>query len=191
MTEEKKSAEDLELSELQKRIEEKKANVVTLSSNIFSKPKNEVTVMPEKDTKSNLVNQAFDQAVVSSIETDDSLKDNMMATAKVFTRTKMQKIITDVDTEHKKAVFNNKKDACESYGFDEETTPIWATNLMAKGYNVVLAIWLFIGTFTFMPIIFISKKIQVGVKKTWLAILIAILLYLGITFLPILLTLIK
>ena len=65
----------------------------------------------------------------------------------------------------KKANFNNKKDACESYGFNEKTTPIWATKFMSTGYSIMLAIWLFIGSFTFMPVIFIAKKMSVGLKK--------------------------
>ena len=102
----------------------------------------------------------------------------------------MKVIETNVDTENKEAHFNNKKDACESYGFNEKTTPIWATNVMSFGYSLMLGLWLFIGSFTFMPIIFIAKKISVGLKKTWLAVVFAIILYLGITFIPILLTLI-
>ena len=60
-----------------------------------------------------------------------------------------------------------------------------------SGYSIMLSIWLFIGTFTFMPVIFIAKKMTVGLKKTWLAVVFAILLYFGITFVPILLTLLR
>ena len=103
----------------------------------------------------------------------------------------MQVIQTNVDTEQKEANFNNKKDACESYGFNEKTTPIWATKFMSIGYSIMLSIWLFIGTFTFMPVIFIAKKMSVGLKKTWIAVVFAIILYLGITFVPILLALLR
>lgn len=134
----------------------------------------------EKTDKDQLIDAAFEQAVIHNIQNNEELQNKVLDTAKTYTETKMQTIATDVDTEHKEAVFNNRKDACESYGFNEKTTPIWATKFMSWGYNVMLAIWLFIGTFSFMPVIFIAKKVQVGLKKTWLAIVVAILLYVGV-----------
>ena len=62
---------------------------------------------------------------------------------------------------------------------------------MSTGYSIMLAIWLFIGSFTFMPVIFIAKKMSVGLKKTWVAVVAAILLYFGITFVPILLAFLR
>jgi hypothetical protein len=50
----------------------------------------------------------------------------------------------------------------------------------------MLAIWLFIGSFTFMPIIFVAKKISVGIKNVWVAGVLALLIYLGVTLAPIL-----
>ena len=91
----------------------------------------------------------------------------------------------------KEANFNNKKDACESYGFNEKTTPIWATKLMTFGYNIMLAIYLFVASFTVMPVIFLTKKISVAIKKTWIAILFALGIYLCVTFVPVLVALLN
>lgn len=158
-----------------------------VSPNIFEKveePKQE----EQKTTKDKLVEDMFEKAVVVKVQQDENLKNEVLGTAQTFVNTKMQVIKQNVDTEHKEANFNNKKDACESYGFNEKTTPIWATNFMSWGYNVMLAIWLFIGTFTFMPVIFVMKKINVGLKKTWLALLFALALYIMVTIVPILTT---
>lgn len=165
----------------------KEKNVPT---NIFEKPKEE-TQEVHTDKKNELVEQMFEQAVVHQVANNDELKDNVLETAKKFTETKMQTIQTNVNTEFLEANFNNKKDACESYGFNEKTTPIWATKVMTFGYNIMLAIWLFVGSFTFMPVIFITKKMAVGLKRTWIAILFALIIYLSVTFVPILVTLIK
>lgn len=180
-----------DLDSLQKKIDEKKQlpNV-----SVFDARKNEVAEtkpIKEKDEKNELIEGMFKDGIRYQVANNRELQDNVLETAKTYTETKMQEIRTTVDTELKEAVFNNKKDACESYGFNEKTTPIWATKLMSIGYSVMLAIWLFIGTFTFMPIIFIAKKMSVGLKKTWIAVLFAIVLYLGITFVPILLALMK
>ena len=160
------------------------------SQNIFNQPKENLEVV-KKDKKDELVDSMFEQAVVHEVTNNEELKGKVLETAKDFVNTKADIIRTNVNTEQKEANFNNKKDACESYGFNEKTTPIWATNMMTFGYNIMLAIWLFIGSFTFMPVIFIAKKIAVGLKRTWIAVIFAILLYLGVTFVPILLAFLR
>ena len=101
----------------------------------------------------------------------------------------METIKKDVDTEYKEAVFNNNADACESYGFNEKTTPTWAVRMMKVGYSIMLAIYVVLASFTVMPVIFLVKKISVGLKKTWVAVLFALLIYLGIIFIPIIVSL--
>lgn len=160
------------------------------TQNLFNQKKEQLDVI-KQDKKSELVDCMFEQAVVHEVTNNEELKSKVLETAKDYVNTKADIIKTNVNTEQKEANFNNKRDACESYGFNEKTTPVWATNLMTFGYNIMLAIWLFIGTFTFMPIIFIAKKISVGLKRTWIAVVFAILLYLGVTFVPILLALLK
>ena len=172
---------DNEIMELQRQVADKQS--------LFEK-KQEVA-KPAESKKNELVETMFEQAIEYEVQNNEELKENVLETAKTFVGTKMQTIATNVDTEHKEAVFNNRKDACESYGFNEKTTPIWATKFMSVGYSIMLAIWLFIGSFTFMPVIFIAKKISVGLRRTWLAVIFAILLYLGVTFLPILLALLN
>lgn len=176
---------DSEIEELQKQLAEKQ------EVSIFEKKPEQPVVEKQPDEKGKLINNMFDEAIKYQVANNDELKNNVLDTAKKYTETKMQTIATDVDTEHKEAVFNNQKDACESYGFNEKTTPTWAVKFMGIGYNIILAIWLFLGSFTFMPVIFVCKKIQVGIKKTWLAILIALSLYLGIVCTPILLTFLR
>lgn len=147
-----------------------------LPINFQEEPKTEV--VPNKDT---LVEQVFEQAVVHTVQNDQELKDKVLSTAKVYTETKMQTLTENVDTEHKEAVFNNRKDACECYGFVEKTTPVWATKFMSAGYNILLAIWLVIGSFTFMPVVFMARKMNVLFKHIWLSAIVAGLIYLFIT----------
>ena len=151
---------------------------------LFETPKQEVA--PVGDKKGQLVDDMFEQAVVHEVATNLDLKEEVLDAAKTYTSTKMKVIKTKVDTELKEASFDNCKAACESYGFKETSTPIWAQRFMTKGYNVMLAIWLVIGSFTFMPVIFITKKIAVGIKNVWIAVIIALIIYLGATFVPIL-----
>lgn len=171
-----------DIEELEKKVEEKKQQEIS----IFEK-KEEKQELAVVDKKEQLVEDMFEQAVIHQISNNDDLKENVLTTAETYTKTKMKTIQTNVETENKEAEFNNKKDACESYGFNEKTTPIWATRFMSFGYNIMLAIYLFIASFTVMPVIFLMKKIQVAVKKGWIAIIMALIVYLGVTFVPILL----
>lgn len=175
-------------TELDKAIEEEKLKVAQVQNQTeidtakfnFDKQAQPVQ-QAQEDRKDLLIEAAFEQATIAKLQNDEALRERVSTTAEKFVDTKMQGIQTSVDTEYKKVFYENRKDACESYGFEEKTTPIWAVKLMSIGYSVMLAIWLLIGTFTYMPVIFIAKKIKVGVKKTWLAILFALALYLIIT----------
>ena len=133
----------------------------------------------------------FNQAIFHEVSNNDTLKEKVLDTAKTYVETEMKTIENKVEEKHKEAVFDNNKDACESYGFNEKQTPTWAVKFMRWGYNVILAIWLFIGSFTFMPVIFVAKKISVGIKKTWIAGILALLIYLGLTVVPIILTIVN
>lgn len=172
-------------------MEEEKQELMA-KANIFDETKDINSVLPvEKSVKDKLVDNMFEQAVVHEVATNQSLKDKVLSTATKYTETKMKTIATDVDTEHKRAMFNNSKDACESYGSDETTSPVWAIKMMTFGHNIMLFLWLLVGTFTFMPIIFVAKKISVGIKKVWIAGVIAVILYMAVTLLPILLAVLE
>lgn len=176
-----------DIEELEKQVEEKKKQELE----IFKSKEQPITEIKEEDKNQQLVESMFNQAIGFEVANNETLKEKVLDTAKTYVETEMQTITTKVETKNKEAVFDNNKDACESYGFNEKTTPKWAVNFMRWGYNVILAIWLFIGSFTFMPVIFVAKKISVGIKKTWIAGILALLIYLGVTVLPIILTIIN
>lgn len=171
-------SKDLQI--IEEKVEEQK------SKGIFSNM-NKPAVVEEKkpDKKAELVETMFQEAVVHEVAQNNALKEKVLDTAKTYTETKMQVIKTEVDTEYKKAVFDNNADACESYGFNEKTTPSWAVRFMKVGYSIMLGIYLFLASFTVMPVIFLAKKMAVGLKKTWIAVLFAIIIYLGVVFVPI------
>lgn len=121
------------------------------------------------------------------------MQDKILDTAKDCVEKEIDKIKTDTNTRNTASKFDSAADACACYCFDkkEKTTPIWAVWYMKGGYNLVLLIYLIFATFTVLPITFLFKKIQVGIKMTWLAILLAVMIYLCFTFGPILVTLLR
>jgi hypothetical protein len=60
---------------------------------------------------------------------------------------------------------------------------------MKGGYTIILAIYLFVATFSVMPVIFLAKKMAVGLRKTWIAVVFAVIIYLGVIFVPIIVSL--
>lgn len=175
-----------DIVELEKQVLEKRQQEQTID---FSEPTN--VENKTQDKNSALVENMFNQAVMHEVSNNENLKETVLDTANTYVDTKMKTLKKKVDTEHKEAVYDNNKDACESYGFNEKTTPTWAVNFMRWGYNVMLAIWIFIGSFSFMPVIFVAKKIAVGVKKVWLAVILALIIYLAVTLVPIILAVVK
>lgn len=171
---------DKNILDLEQQVREKHDQEMQL----FNQPKQPV-VEEQKDQNQQLVEKMFNDAIVNRVANDQELNTQVLQTAKTYVNTSMQTISTNVDTKYKEAVFVNNKDACESYGFNEKTTPTWAVRLMKFGYSIMLAIYLFVASFTVMPVIFLMKKIQVAVKFTWLAILLALFIYLAIWLSPI------
>lgn len=138
-----------------------------------------------------IIDKAFSHAVMSSITTNEDIKNDIKDTAEKVIKNKTEAISSDAEKVSKKAYFNNKRGACECFGFNEETTEKWAVNIMSIWHNVMTAVWLFIGFFTFAPVTFIAKKISVIFKKAWLAILLALVIYFLVVAVPIVIALVQ
>ncbi len=171
--------EDEELNKIRDKIEEKKQEK---SLSVFDKRKqNEVAPPPQKEDKNNeLVEQLFQEGIKHQIQNNVALQDKVLETAEHYVQNKADTLKNNVEAEKKESEYNNNKDACEAYGFNEKRTPRWAISFMKWGYNIILAIYLFVASFTVMPVIFLFKKISVAIKHTWLAILFAFIIYLFI-----------
>lgn len=145
----------------------------------------EQTVNPpavvEKDKATELVESAFNQAIVNRVVENQDVQDELLNSADTVIHNKLNAIKARADQEDKETHFNNKKNACECFGYNETTTEKWAVNVMNFWHNIMTIIWMFIGFFTFAPITFVAKKITVIFKKSWIAVTIAIILYLFIT----------
>lgn len=138
-----------------------------------------------------MVNAAFDQAVVHEVATSEELQQELLEGAEQVVKNKVNAIKNEAEREDKAAHFNNKKGACECFGYNEQTTEKWAVNYMNAWHNVFTAIWITIGMVTFAPITFIGKKLKVIFKLTWVAMIVAVLIYAAAVLLPILFAFIK
>lgn len=174
--------EDLDI--IEKQIAERKAvaEVPTIKFNNPAPTDN----ASANDRASQLVESAFSQAIINQVNESKELQEELLDSADAVVRNKVNAIKSRADAEDKEAHFNNKKGACECFGYNETTTEKWAVNTMNVWHNIMTAIWLFIGFFTFAPITFIAKKIAVIFKKAWLAVLLAVIIYLAVILVPLL-----
>lgn len=143
-------------------------------------PKLNLGKPPVKETKPSageMVDQAFNAAIVSTVENDAKVQTELLESAEKVIHNRTNAIKADAEREEKEAHFNNKKSACECFGYNESTTEKWAVTMMGIWHGVITAIWILIGMFTFAPVTFVAKKISVIIKKTWVAVAAAILIY--------------
>ena len=167
-----------DLIAIEKEISERKA----LSEKRVESP----TVADGKDKATQLVEGAFSEAIINRVQTNQDVQEELLDSADTVIHNKLNAIKARADKEDKETHFNNKKGACECFGYNEATTEKWAVNLMNFWHNIMTAIWLFIGFFTFAPITFIAKKIKVIFKQAWVAVLLAIIIYVAVIGTPIL-----
>jgi hypothetical protein len=138
----------------------------------------------ETQTAGEMVEKAFTQAVVATVTNDEKVQTEILAGAEKVIQNKTEEIKARAEREAKEAHFNNKKSACECFGYNETTTEKWAVSLMGVWHNVVTAIWIVIGMFTFAPVTFVAKKLSVIIKTAWLAVLCAIIIYAAVALSP-------
>lgn len=161
--------------EIQKRKQSQAVDVPAISFDDQPKKQEEAKA---HDTAGELVESAFNQAVVHRVATDENVKNELLDSAGKVIKNKTNAIKERAEQEEKEAYFNNRKGACDCFGYDEATTEKWAVNFMNLWHNVMTAIWIFVGCFTFAPITFVAKKIKVIFKKTWIAVTLAVFIYL-------------
>lgn len=185
-----------DLTEIEREIQARKNSqaVVTVGGETpavpaltFEKPVEKRQNQTARDTTTELVENAFNQAVIHRVATDESVQADLLDSAEKVVKNKTNAIRERADLEDKTAYFQNKKGACECFGYNEETTEKWAVKMMNFWHNIMTALWLLIGFFTFAPITFVAKKITVIFKKSWVAITLSIVIYLmvvvGVPFL--------
>ena len=185
-----------DLDEIQKEIEERKqlqvkqenaVPVIDFKKSAPAPAPNE----PKKDTAAELVESAFNQAIVNRVVENENVQKDLLDSADTVIHNKLNAVKARADKEDKETHFNTRKGACECFGYNEATTEKWAVNVMNAWHNVMTAIWLVIGFVTFAPVTFVAKKIVVIFKKSWLAVVFALLIYFAVLSIPILAGLLK
>lgn len=168
----------MEENELQALIQNEKVAIVRRADEVVAQP---VAVEPAEPAKkvgaSDLIEQGIGYTVVQKIQTDTDIQEKIGQTANRMIDNKLVEKANETERQKKEEVFKNNKDACDLYGIDEKTVPVWVVKSAKVVQNFWYLIWLIVGFFTTAPVVFLSKKIAVVFKKTWVSVLLALIIY--------------
>lgn len=145
----------------------------------------------KQEDKLSLVDRGVDAAIIHKITNDDDVKSRLLDTANDIINNKLDEKQNDSERDKKRAALENNKDACDLYGIDEKTVPIWVVKAAKIVQDFWYIIWIIIGFATTAPVVFLSKKLAVVFKRTWVAVLLAIVIYLAIVLVPLVINMIK
>lgn len=171
--------DNADLEKIENEINERKQTQAIINFSKTAEKNNEVVTV--KDTAGELIESAFNQAVIHTVQTDENVQTELLDSAEKVIKNKTNAIKEKADLEEKTAHFNNRKSACECFGYNENTTEKWAVTAMNFWHNIMTAIWIVVGALTFAPIAFVAKKIVVIFKIVWLAFVVAAVIYIFIT----------
>ena len=166
-------------NELQTLIQVEKNAIVQHADDVVAQPvPAQVEPAPvQKVETGDLIEQGIGFTVVQKIQTDVDVQERIGQTANKMIDNKLVEKANETERQKKEQVFKNNKDACDLYGIDEKTVPVWVVQCAKGVQNFWYFIWLIVGFFTTAPVVFLSKKIAVVFKKTWVAVLLAIIIY--------------
>ena len=136
-------------------------------------------VLVDTDTK-DVIKAAQSATALDLIKNDETVKQRVEDNAKSMITTQLDTESTKIKTENAKSKFDASKNACKVYGV-EDTVPMWQLRMMKFGSAFWFVIYFFtIGTFVIAPISTFAMKLNVVFKKLWVALVVAVTVYLMI-----------
>ena len=157
---------------------------------IFSPKKEEkkITTIEAAESRANeVVAEVFGQAVVHTVVNDEGIQEKLLNTAQSVVENKAEVLANRAEQESKASFIDKHSDACFYFGYDDKTTSKFHVKMMAAWIFFLNTIYICtIGFLIVAPIAFILRKIKVVIKKTWVAVLLALLVYFLILAIPIL-----
>ena len=139
------------------------------------------------DKAGEMVDAALSAGVMHTIKTSDSVREQILKTSNSVIDSRLNAAQNKANKEDKKTFFEANEAACGYFGYDEKTTNKSHVRLMSAWawfFNTLYI--LTIGFFIVAPITFFCHKLRVVIKQTWLVIVLALLIYVGIIGIPIL-----
>lgn len=142
----------------------------------------ETKLANESLDQTSLVEKVHEQAKYDIVKNDEDVQKAILENAKKNIEVEMDTITNKIEKDNKKANMERNAEACSIFGYSsKDSVEKWQQRLMVIVYNILFCIYWLIASFTVAPINFVFGKIQVSIKKTWLAISLSVLIYCFLT----------
>ncbi len=143
---------------------------------------NESTLRPPNNQENNpseLVKGVHELGMVKAIVTDQKLQKKLEKQSKRSVSNEIENIAADSKKQREIHEYDVNAEACRIYCVDT-SVPAWQQKMMAFGAGIWFVIYFFIASVSIAPVNTLLGKIQVFIKQNWLALIFAIMVYLGI-----------
>lgn len=145
----------------------------------------------EELSANEVIEKIHKSAVLYQAKENEEVNKRFVDQAKKTVEAELDTIDQQNQAKRQQATYNANKEACRCYGI-EDAVPLWQIRLMRFGHSIWFIIYWIFATVTICPINVFVTGINAFIKRTWLSILIALLIYiLAVIVLPILLNLKK
>lgn len=153
------------------------------------KESKQVDLPAEQDKAAELVKTVLHAGIVHKVQNDESVREKVLSTADKVISTRLDVEKNNAEKADKRAYFEANEDACTYFGYDEKTTAKSHVKMMRAWSWVFNALYIItIGFFVVAPIVFFVSKLRVAVEKSWVVILLSVLIYLAVVLSPFILT---
>lgn len=145
----------------------------------------------KEDSTETMISKLHQAAILAQVKNDDDTNRKFIEQAKKTVDNELDTLDKKNIVKRQEATYNANKEACKCYGI-EDAVPLWQIRLMRIGHSIWFVIYWIFATITICPINVFVTGINAFIKRTWLSIIVALIIYLSFAVLiPLLITLRK
>lgn len=145
----------------------------------FKKEKEKTTqpLVEKPNPTREIIDEIHTQAVIDQVKNDEGVQTQVLEHAKKSIQNEMDSMTQEEIKRKQDTTYNANEEACKNYGIDK-SVPLWQIRLMKAGSAVWFVVYWVFASIVICPINVFMKGLKSFFKQTWLAILLAILIYL-------------
>ena len=149
---------------------------VTKSENEVANPNQEKGIATNASTEE-IISDLHKAAILNQVKNDEDTNAKFIQQAKKTVDNELNTINEENKNKRQQATYNSNKEACRCYGI-ADAVPLWQVNLMKVGHSIWFVLYWIFATVTICPINVFMTGINAFIKKSWVSLIIALLIYL-------------
>jgi hypothetical protein len=138
---------------------------------------------PEELPVNTLAKEALTTGAVKALQEDD-VQIKIQKTGKDMLNLGIDKEVNKLQKDVQETAYDANSEACDNTGINRGS-PKWAVDWAKFENNIWMCIWLIVSFLTVLPISLFSKGLKKVLKNSWIAILLAVIVWLIIITAPV------